>query len=93
MARLQQPGYSLASAALACRKPPPTSLVTRVSEPPSRWRAGGRGFSRGVSLGVRLRGGIGGFAFRGLHLGLPGTGNIFAHVVRALGWVVVPLAP
>ena len=93
MASLLQPGCSLASAALASRKLPPTFLLTRVSGTASPWRARGRGFSSGVSLGVPLRCGIGRFAFRGFNLGLLGTGNILTHVKRALGWVVVTLAP
>ena len=86
-------GYSLGSAALASRKPATASLLTRVSATGSRWRAGGPGFSRGVCVGVPLRGGIGMFAFGGLHLGLPGTGNFFNQVERALGSVMLTLAP
>ena len=93
MASLPQPGYSLASAALASRKPPPASLLTRIPATASRWRAGGRGLSRGVSLGVPLWRGSGRFAFGGFHFGLPSTGHIFTHVKRALGRVVVTLAP
>ena len=93
MASLLQPGYSYASAELASRKSPPTSLLTRVPGMTSRPRAGGCGFSRGVSLGVHPRGGIGRFASRGFHLGLRSTGNTLHHVERALARVVVNLAP
>ena len=93
MVSLPQPGYSLASATLASRKPPPTSLLTRVPGAAPCRRAGCRGFGRGVCFGlpfgVPLRGCLGRLTIFGFHLGLLGTGNIFVHVILALGRVVV----
>ena len=93
MVSIPQPGYSLASAALASRKPPPTSLLTRVPGAAPCRRVGcrelGRGVSVGLPFGVPLRGCLGRLTIFGIHLGLLGTGNIFFHMILALGRVVV----
>ena len=97
MVSVPQPGYSLASAALASRKQPPTSLLKRVPGAAPCRRVGCRGLGRGVSVGlpfgVPLRGCLGRPTIFGIHLGLPGTGNIFIHMILALGRVVVTPTP
>ena len=97
MVNFPQPGYSLASAALASDKPPPTSLLGPVPGAAPCWRAGCRGFGCGVSVGlpfgVPLRGCLGRPTIFGIHLGLPGTGTIFIHMILALGRVVFTPTP
>ena len=97
MVSVPQPGYSLASAVLASCKPPPTSLLTRVPGAAPCRRVGCRGLGRGVSVGlpfgVPLRGCLGRLTIFSIHLGLPGTGNIFIHMILALGRVVVTPTP
>ena len=76
---------------------PPTSSLTRVPGAAPCRRVGCRGFGRGVSVGlpfgVPLRGCLGRLTIFGFDLGLPGTGNIFFHVILALSRMVFTPTP